>query len=108
MTWTAVVPLIGIIVAPLLTYLVARRRSSGRIDTTEAATLWTEAEKLRKLYQDEAERLRKELTGVQEQLATLSAEITVLRKEIAIWQDKAAALQVQVEKLNKRLEDQRD
>ncbi len=80
-----VLPVIGMIAAPGIAYLVARRKSSGRVDTTEASTLWDEASKMRQTYQEEAAECKKEQ-------ATLRAEIVFLRGEVAALRTETAAL----------------
>lgn len=63
-----IVAILGVVFAPLLTYLIAARKLSGKIQTSEAGDLWEEASKLRQEYREEAIRL--------------SGEIAILRRRL--------------------------
>jgi predicted nuclease with TOPRIM domain len=62
---------------PVGTYLTVRRQRSGRIQTTEAADLWSESTKLR-------QELRAELEGLRERVRELEVENTELRVQIRL------------------------
>lgn len=99
---TIILPLIGIIFAPLLSYLVAVKKNSGKIATTEAGTLWLEAEKIRMAYKEEAERLRGEVRELsikvlecQDEITALKQETIALRKEAVKWREEAVVLRAE-------------
>lgn len=59
---TILVTVLVAVVGPLFAYLAAARKLSGKIQTSEASSLWQEASNLRSEYRDE-------LKGVREQLS---------------------------------------
>lgn len=79
--WSWVIPLLGIIFAPILAYAVSRRTKSGRIGDTDAEILWKEAEKLRVVYQEEAVALREELAAVRAEANTIRTNTIALLEE---------------------------
>ncbi len=97
--WTVAIPIVGVVVTPLLSYLVSRRKSSGRINTTEAATLWEEAEKMREAYREEAIQLRTEAAGLRAEVAALRGEVSALTASIAELRSEAAATTVELARL---------
>lgn len=66
-------------------WFASRRLNSGKVDTSDAATLWAEAEKLRILYRDEAIALREEAAQLRRETQILRDEAIVMREEIAAW-----------------------
>lgn len=94
MSWTTILPLVGVILAPLLTYIVAVRRSSGKIQHTEAATLWEEAEKMRAAYREEADSLRTESAAMRTEMTALRIETAGLREQAILWRTEAAELRL--------------
>lgn len=94
-----IVGLIGAIaalVAALGTYLVARRKNSGDISSSDADALWREANQLRTIYREEAEQLRAEgvvirteVTGLRQDIIVLRHETAELRKEAARWREES-------------------
>lgn len=94
-----VLPIIGVVAAPLLSYLVAKRKSSGRIETTDAERLWTEAESLRRAYKDERFEDRVELQAMRAELASLRAELAVARAELAAALPELAAARAEANAL---------
>ena len=66
---------------PLLTYLGLRRTKSGRVNATDAETLWAEAERMRQIYRDEAASLRVEGMAMREEVLELRREVITLRAE---------------------------
>lgn len=74
----------GVLVASvggLVTYLIARRNASGRVDTSPAELLWAEADKLRQTYREESEKSRQETIKLREQVEELRKEVEKLRVE---------------------------
>lgn len=71
-TLDAIVTVSAAAIASGGTYWAVRRTKSGKIDTTEAGTLWLQAEAMRK-------ELRDEVVDLKEQLREARSEIVVLR-----------------------------
>lgn len=82
---TIVLPLIftflSALVGALVTWMVARRRSSGKINTTEAETLWLEGQSMRADLRAEIVSLRDEVSSLRVELSSLRAEASILRTE---------------------------
>jgi predicted nuclease with TOPRIM domain len=77
-------------------WLIARRTSSGRVDTTEAATLWAESKQMRS-------ELRDEITVLRAGLAEMQSELAALRTETAECRAESASLRKEIMSLRKRL-----
>lgn len=78
--WVApILVLVGIIISSWVTWLVARRTTSGSISTSDAASLWAESNALRKEYRDRAEQLEAQLEEVNAKLRTVMDELSNLR-----------------------------
>lgn len=80
-------------------WFAARRLNSGKVRTSDATTLWSEAEKLRGVYRDEAVQLRLEAVQLRLEAQALRDEALVLREEAATrrreaveWRREAAQL----------------
>ena len=78
----AIAGLLGVVVTALGGYLIARRKASGTIDTTEAETLWAQSNALLDRYKADLEATREEVT-------TLKAEVVALRSLIRSLESKA-------------------
>ncbi len=81
----AVVSLLGVIATALFTYLSARRKTSGSIDTTEAETLWAQSNFL-------LERYKADLENTRDQVVVLEAKVVTLQTLIKTLESKAAAV----------------
>lgn len=90
-TW--LVPIVVALIAPLLAYLAAARRASGRIGTTEAERIWEEAGDLRRVYREEIDRLREDIVKIEGRLSQLETENQDLR-------DKNTALEQEIQSLH--------
>lgn len=77
---------------PGLTFLGLRRKSSGRVRATEAETLWSEAEKMREVYREEAGVLRLEGVTLRQEVSGLRTDAQALRNEATEWRNETAAL----------------
>lgn len=64
-------------------WFAARRLNSGKVATSDATTLWAEAEKLRMLYRDEATSLRLEVVELRKEAQALRDEVISVREEAA-------------------------
>lgn len=86
----------GAIITAIATYFIARRTSSGRIDTTEAATLWEEARSVR-------QELRDEVVGLRTEVKDLNTKIDGLEEKNAQCQREADRLKVKLELLEEQV-----
>ena len=75
----ALVGAIGAISAAAVTWLVARRKNSGNISSSDAAMLWAESNALRAEYKDRAEKLEAQLQEVNAKLSTVTTELNKLQ-----------------------------
>ena len=85
-----IVGVIGAAITGLVAWSVAKRQRSGKIDTTEAETLWAEGQAMRHELREENFQLR--------------TEVLALRAEITAWRVEAVALRVKVEALARQVE----
>lgn len=74
--------LIGVVVAPALTYVVATRRTSGRVDTTEAEKLWDESRGLKAELAAEKASLSLETRDLRADNYSLRNEVLDLRTRV--------------------------
>ena len=83
-----VLGVIGAAITGAVAYAVARRQRSGKIDTTEAETLWAEGQAMRRELRDEAETCRQEVLALRSEMVAVRAEASVMRQElVAIRQE---------------------
>lgn len=71
------------LVAPLVTYLVAKRQRSGKIVTTEAAQLWNESTAMRRELRETVGRLEERVRELERERAICYERIEVLEAELA-------------------------
>lgn len=75
----AIDPLVGIggvlvaLVGPLATYLIAARKLSGKIDSSDATELWQESRSIRDWSKAQIEMLTARIAAVEQQNATLAS-----------------------------------
>lgn len=74
--------LIGTLAGVAATYLVATRRSSGRIATSEAADLWRASESIRHDLTEDVKALRLEVASLRAENLALRAELADLRRRM--------------------------
>lgn len=91
-------------------WFAARRLNSGKIATSDATTLWSEAEKLRMLYRDEATslrlevvQLRKEAQALRDEVISVREEATVRRREAMDWRAEAEDLRQKIVERDREL-----
>lgn len=105
--WVApVLVLVGIAVSSAVTWLIARRTTSGSISTSDAASLWAESNALRKEYRERAETLERQLEEVNTKLQTMTEELGKLRGNSDIMVKKIEELKIIISELkaeNERL-----
>lgn len=110
----ALIAIVVAVIAPLGTYLIAARRFSGKINTTEAQELWKESGKIREWSQQRIDaqdikiaKLETRIDGLFREKAVLTQEVITLRqtigeqertiKDCGIQLEKAAARVAQLE-----------
>jgi len=74
----ALVSLLGVVVAPTLGYLIAKRKTSGTIDTTEAETLWAQSNALLDRYKADLESTRATVVSLEAKVVALQSVIQTL------------------------------
>lgn len=81
----AIDPILGVIiaalVAPIGAYLLAAKRMSGKIGTTEAATLWEESRAIREWSAARIDKCDEEILRLKVELEKAKARIAELEKE---------------------------
>ncbi len=74
--------LIGTLAGVAATYVVAKRRSSGRIATSEAADLWQASESIRHDLTEDVKALRLEVASLRTENIALRADLASLRQKL--------------------------
>lgn len=94
-------------VTGLVSWAVARRRSSGTIATSDAASLWTESTQMRQDLRREVEGLRRELRETVDKLDAAIAQLVIAneaaaaaREETRIARDETAALREEIKNIH--------
>lgn len=83
MSIAVIVALVAALGAPVLTYIVAVRKLSGKIATSEAADLWAESGKIRLEYREQIATLTGRCRRLEEQLDGLMSNSGALKAQIA-------------------------
>lgn len=107
MTWERVQligPLVGALAAPLAAWWVARRKSSGSIDHSEATELWNESAGIRADLTTRIAQLETRNNYLYERAERLQDRVTALEQANRDCVDRAAGLTDRV----RLLEDERD
>jgi biopolymer transport protein ExbB/TolQ len=108
---TALYGALAVIVVSLIsgyvTWLVARRTTSGKIDTSEAAKLWDEGTAMRLELRDEVAALKTQLheavvavTGLNREIQASRAETEASREETRLSRAETRRLMSQIEELH--------
>lgn len=69
------------------TFLIARRTTSGRIGTSDAASLWAESQAMRRELREEVIALRADNAALRQEVARLRDEVAGLRREVEAKDD---------------------
>lgn len=77
---TTVIAILAAIAAPLGAYLVAARRFSGRIESSDAKELWEESRSIRDWSQDRIKELTREVAQLREELRVARGRIAELER----------------------------
>lgn len=87
----ALIGVAGAVAAAVVTWLVARRQRSGRVNTTEAETLWEERRLMAVDARADNDRIRKDLLATRDELTATRLELAATRKESAALRVELAA-----------------
>lgn len=63
--WVAFFALIAAIIGPLITYIAANRKLSGKISTSEAESLWAESASMREDYRTRLDQANKRISDLE-------------------------------------------
>jgi chromosome segregation ATPase len=109
-----VIPLVGIAVTGLVTYIVASRRMSGKIATSDATDLWKESQSIRDDYRDRLDQSNGRTVRLEERLAILESRNVDLARENVVLQGQIHAcerlgdeLRAIIERLEQTIEELR-
>ncbi len=86
---------IGAVISGAVAFAVARRQRSGRIDTTEAETLWAESQAMRTELRNEAETCRGEVSALRTEMVAVRAEASVMREEMVTLRQEGIVLRAE-------------
>src|SRR5574337_760032 len=77
----AILALVGVVAAPTLSYIAARRKSSGDPSTSEADLLWDESTKIRSELREDLKSTKIELESLRKENQDLKFQIYILQIE---------------------------
>lgn len=89
--------------ASIITYLIARRKASGSITTSEATDIWKEGMNIRKELREEVRYLRNIINDLTDKLDKLREEKVIDRAKIIELVDKIKGLEIRLRDLETRL-----
>jgi septal ring factor EnvC (AmiA/AmiB activator) len=98
-----VVALIAAILGPIATYIIAARKLSGRIDTSEATSLWEESRSIRSDYRDRLAEAEKRMAKLEARIADEERANTTLTRENIDLISKNQECEWKIEKLRERV-----
>lgn len=75
------IPLFATVVAALVGYLAAARQFSGKIESSEAESLWNESRSIREYLNDQVRLLNQRIAALEDQLRACHDHITELERE---------------------------
>jgi chromosome segregation ATPase len=106
--WTIVVGILGVVLGPLAAYIVAARRFSGKVTTSEASQLWDESKSMREDYRERLRLAGEDIARLAERISRLEEANDVLRGEVRHLETsneelriENAALKLKVEQLER-------
>lgn len=102
-----VLGLLGAVVTGGFGYLIARRNTSGRVNTTDAAKLWDESNAMRQELRDEVVALRGKVDNFEGQVAVLNTLNAELRGKHEECQRNEALLRDRLDRLEGAVERRR-
>lgn len=83
----------------LVAWLVSRRQHSGRVDTSEAASLWAESQAMRQELRAEVIASRGEVSSLRTELAEVRAALSAVRAEADRYREESAVLRARISAL---------
>lgn len=99
------VPLLIAAIAPIGAYLLAARRMSGKIDTSTATELWTEARAIRSDYREQIAQAAERTRDLELRVAKLEGQNNDLIRENIELKAKVASLEALVATLRETIDD---
>jgi hypothetical protein len=91
----AYVAVVVAVAGPLAAYLVAVRRFSGKIESSDASQLWEESRSIREWSVRELGELRERVAVLETDKSTLAHENRTLTLELAACRERVAVLEAQ-------------
>jgi Skp family chaperone for outer membrane proteins len=101
--WIYLIGSLGVVLTAVVTWRIARRKSSGRIDTSEATDLWGESKAIREDLRNEANALRAEVAAARAEAAACRTQVDVERSRADRAQGEVASLREEVSALRKEV-----
>lgn len=99
MEWAILVPVAVALIAPVVTYVVAARKMSGKIATSDASELWEESRSIRDDYRMRLLQANERALSVEVRLASIEARNTDLERENYMLKQRIAELEEIVARL---------
>jgi len=81
--WVTFVPLAVALIAPVGAYLVAARKMSGRIASSEASQLWDESRSIRDDYRGRLQEANARIAELEGQVAVLQRDLREAERRLA-------------------------
>lgn len=98
--WIPVVlGVLGAALSALAAYAIAKRQRSGKIDTTEAETLWAEGQEMRRELRAETVVLRSEVLALRSEAVAARNESSSMRLELATLREESSVTHLAMAKL---------
>jgi septal ring factor EnvC (AmiA/AmiB activator) len=94
----------GIIAGPLLAYILAARKLSGKIGTSEASELWSESRSIRDDYRDRITNAEDRSRGLELRVAKLEEMNNNLVRENLVLQNTVSEFTTTIADLRKRID----
>lgn len=80
----------------LVAWWVAKRQRSGRVDTSEAASLWAESQAMRQELRAEVVASRTEISSLRTELVEVRAALAAVRAEADRYREESATLRARI------------
>jgi predicted RNase H-like nuclease (RuvC/YqgF family) len=100
----ALVPILAAVIAALAVYIEASRRLSGKINTSEAKSLWDESASIRKDYADRLAKSEERMAHQDERIGKLEERNNELARENLELKARNNELQARCDDLLRQLE----
>jgi chromosome segregation ATPase len=100
-----VVALVAAIVGPLVAYVTASRKLSGKIDTSDADKLWAESASIRDDYRGQLQERDKRIAALEKRVTALEQDNNNLIRENLNQASRISAQATKIEAYERRIED---